>query len=295
LADDDWFPFPTLPQKLDDGRFTLGQLLGSGAMAQVFKAHDATIDTWVGLKLMEARAFDKSADTARFLAEAKVMSQMDHPRIARVLGVGKEQGYYWYAMQYLPGGTLRDLVKREGRLDGVRALCLIHDILEGLEFVHAKGIIHRDIKSRNVLLDAQGRAVMVDFGLAHHPTGTVPFETRADIGMGSVGYSAPEQRLRAASADERADIFAVGATLAFLLTAERPDHLNLEESKRPENMYRGIPEPIRPIIARAAAFEPDDRYRTATRMKEAVEKARLTLGWKPPNRLVQAIRGWFGG
>ncbi len=285
---DDWLVLPTLPETLSKGRFSLLDLIGSGGVAQVFKAKDNESGEVVAIKLLEVRAFDKHHDTARFIAEAKVMAELEHPRVARVFGVGKEQGYYWFAMEYLPGGTLRELVKAQGPCEPLQALNLVHDILDGLVFVHERGIIHRDIKSRNVLLDGQGNAVIVDFGLAHHPDGSVPFKTRAEIGMGSVGYSAPEQRLDASSADERADVFAVGATLAWLVTGDRPDHLSLRDSQRPQTTDVDPNDVVGPILARACAYEPEARFATALEMREAVHIARQKLGYK------QGFWAWVG-
>ncbi|MFT4621508.1 MAG: serine/threonine protein kinase [Myxococcota bacterium] len=258
-----------LPQTVGD--FDLGARVGSGGIAVVVRATHRPSGRVVAVKLFERRLFDRMHHSARFLAEARAMSRLRHPRIARVYGAGREDDWYWYAMRYLPDGSVHERVTQHGAEREDRALSLAHDVLEGLVVVHEAGMMHRDVKPQNVMLDG-GRAMLVDFGLARHPAGTVPYRTRSDTGMGTPGFVAPEQRIDASRVDGRADVFSTGSLLVYLVTGEQPVALALPDKQRRAFLLGKVPESLAPIVTCATAFPPEDRYPTAVAMREAVNE-----------------------
>lgn len=278
-----------LPTRVGD--FELGPRVGSGAMAVVVRARHLPTGQDVAVKLFERRLLDRTHHSARFLAEARAMAHIRHPRIARVHDVGRDGAWYWYAMDYLPGGSLSEHVREVGALPPGRALALVDEVLEGLQAVHSHALVHRDVKPSNVMRDEAGGAVLVDFGLARHPDGSVPFRTMADVGMGSPGFTAPEQRIDAKSVDHRADVFSTGALLVYLLTARRPDGLVHRPIARPDDVFDGVPADLRPLVERATAFAAADRHPTAGALRQEVQSAlrRHGPGWW--GKLV----GLFGG
>ena len=200
------------------------------------------------------------------------MAKIRHPRVARVYAVGRDSGWYWYAMDLLPGGSLQERVSQQGPLKRLATLSVMDGVLEGLEAVHAAGLIHRDVKPANVMLDTQGRPVLVDFGLARHPRGSVPFRTVADVGMGTLGFIAPEQREDASTVDARADLFSAGALLGWLLTGRPIEGVSWRPDLRPEGMLDAVPPDLHPIVERATAYSPEDRYQSAREMRADIQE-----------------------
>src|SRR5262249_9704251 len=148
--------------------------------------------------------------------------RIHHPRVVRVLDAGHDGTYYFAVMEFMPGGSLKDLVMRDGPLPAARALELEYQVLQGLHAVHAASLVHRDVKPHNVVLDAQGEVKITDFGLARHAPGDVPWRTRTGEALGSPTYRAPEQERTPGAAGREADIFGAGGLLWFLVTGERP-------------------------------------------------------------------------
>ena len=208
-----------VPREL--GGFELLEKIGQGGMGSVFKARQKELDRVVALKVLSPRLSRNSEFVARFLREARSAGKLNHPNIVAAIDVGEDEGFYYFAMEYVDGETLAMVLAREGRLPEARALAIATDVARALDHAHHKGLIHRDIKPDNVMVTADGRARVTDFGLAR---AIDPDEAGADVDrfMGTPSYVAPEQIRSEADIDCRGDIFSLGITLFEMLTGEVP-------------------------------------------------------------------------
>jgi serine/threonine protein kinase len=260
---------PTLDEvpKVVAGRYDIGPAVGAGSSGTVFLATDRRSHRPCAIKIREARNGERPV---RFIAEARDMQRLRHPRLVPVLDYGDDEERYWYVMPYYERGCLRDRVKQVGPLAPDQALDWIFQVLEGLHAVHEAGLVHRDVKPHNVLISDDDQALLADFGLARHLHGGVDYRTRTDQSMGTPNYRAPEQATDAASVDPRADIYGVGATLYFLLTAKRPGFLCMVD--RDDPVMAAVPEPLRDFVLRCMALDPANRFQDARSCAEEVAR-----------------------
>lgn len=150
-----------------DGRYALERALGSGAMGQVFLARDVTLQRPVAVKVISPELGASGTFRDRFLLEARTVANLRHPNIVAVYAAGEAAGHLYFAMEYVAGESLRDLIDREKRVEPGRAAAILGDVADALAYAHAQGVIHRDVKPENVLIDGQtGRAMLTDFGIA---------------------------------------------------------------------------------------------------------------------------------
>ncbi len=260
------------PPEIVDGRFLVGKLVGSGSSGAVFLVRERDSGARYAIKIRQARETDQPV---RFIAEAKAMARLQHPRLVHVVDSGQQGDLYWFTMPYFEKGSLRERVRADGPTPSDRALEWTFEILEGLQAVHAADLVHRDVKPHNVLLDSDDHVLLTDFGLIRHVAGGVPYRTRTDQSMGTPNYRAPEQAADAARVDRRADIYGVGANLYFLLTGRRPGFLYMVEANDPA--MSTVPEMLRPFILKCMAYEPDDRFPDARSCAEEVARLYDTL------------------
>lgn len=303
----DWDPFESRPTEVG-GRYRLGDLLGEGGAGAVYRAVDRA-GREIAVKLVEAPALTKPL---RFIAEARDMARLRHPRVVRVLDAGKDGQFYWLAMELMRGGSLKQVVERDGPLPPERALRLVFEVLQGVHAIHGASLVHRDLKPHNVLLDDQGHARITDFGLARHEAGDVPWKTRTGESLGSPSYRAPEQARNPAAAGREADVYGVGGVLYFAVTGRRPTFFYMMDDGEFARETEGVPAPIAAVVRRAMSHLPEERYRTAVEMAGAVAAAADALpgragapaaaGWmadfelrEPPPGWWDRVRSWFGG
>ncbi|MEM6931652.1 MAG: serine/threonine-protein kinase [Myxococcota bacterium] len=253
------------PPEIVGGRYLLGRSVGAGSSGTVYLARDRQSGNRYAVKIREAQGREQPV---RFIAEARDMARLRHPRLVPVLDSGSDGNLYWFVMPFYAKGSLRDRIKRHGPLDTMDGLDCIFRVLEGLDAVHKSGLVHRDVKPHNVLIDDDDVPVITDFGLVRHVHGGVPYRTRTDQSMGTPNYRAPEQAVDAANVDLRADIYGVGATLYFLLTARRPGFLYMVDEQDPA--MAAIDPVIRPFILRCMAYEADERFADARETAVAV-------------------------
>lgn len=262
----DFDPFAPPPERIG-GRYRLGEVIGEGGCGVVYQVTDEQTGELLAAKLVETSTIHQPL---RFLAEARDMARIQHPRVVRVLAAGRDGRWYWTVMELMRGGSLKDLVEREGPCDPMTALKLIFRVLQGLSVVHASSLIHRDIKPHNILLDDRGDPKIADFGLARHAEGDVPYKTRTGESLGSPSYRSPEQTNNPTSAGREADVYGVGATLYFLLKGEKPPVFFAISDDDLVAATKDLPPAIVEIIRRATAYRPCERYRTALEMASAV-------------------------
>ncbi|MDW7761389.1 MAG: protein kinase [Acidobacteriota bacterium] len=281
------------------GKYKIVEELGRGGMGVVFKAEDLKLNRCVALKFLPPHLSESAELKERFLIEARAAAALSHPNICVIHEVGEDVGRPFIAMEYVEGETLRDRIKRDGVLPAGDALAFAGQVAAGLGEAHAKGIIHRDIKSANIMVTEKGRAKVMDFGLAKLRGGSSL--TRTQTTLGTVAYMSPEQA-RGDELDPRTDIWSLGIVLCEMLTGEPPfkgDHdqtvihaILHKEPKPPSQIKDGLPVGMDGIVLRALAKRTGDRYQTMEEFQGDVEA--VAEGLKPlrarPVRRIFGIR-----
>lgn len=199
-------------------RYEVGELLGEGGVGRVFAATDRSSGQRVALKVLRAELAANPAEAERFVKEARLLMELAHPHLVKGLRVAKEGETIFFAMELLAGKCLQDLLAEQGRLDEAAALQIVVEAASALGALHARGLVHRDVKPGNILWSKERGAVLIDLGFA------VPVGQGGDgaTTAGTVHYIAPEQARGSAGLDVRADIYALGATLYHLVTGALP-------------------------------------------------------------------------
>ena len=263
------------PYTLSSGRYLLIQAVGFGGMATVFQAWDRRLRVWRAIKLLKPSYSKKKKVIERFLAEARMMANLEHDHIVRVYDVARDEPSAYLVMELVRGGSLVEWMERYGAMPPKLVLRVAFQLCGALEAAHARGVIHRDIKPHNILLDEAGRCRVTDFGIAR--AGEIDRErTRDGAVMGTWGYMSPEQRNNAKQVDVRSDIYSVGATMVALATNAAPN--DLFAADQDHELLNNIPELLRPMIQKATAYHPDQRYQTAAAFRAAITDLLHDLG-----------------
>jgi formylglycine-generating enzyme required for sulfatase activity len=254
-----------------DGRYKLLKPLKQGGFGTIFRAFDTRGRRLVAIKVLHGQYADDRSRRERFFRGARKMAELQHQGIVQVLDAEQvDEGHYFFVMEYLPGGDLRDAVLKELPAPQ-RALDLILETGAALTFAHARGLIHRDVKPANIVLDAEGQPKLTDFDLVR--AGDTTGGTRTG-GLGTFGYAAPEAMQRAKDVDARADVYGLGMTAVFALRGIDPD---LFEVLRDLDGLIGrlpIPPTVMPVLARALAWKAADRYESVEEFCTALRQAR---------------------
>jgi serine/threonine-protein kinase len=267
-------PVPSLDGKRLGG-YQLLSLIGRGGMGEVYEAIQESLSRRVAIKVLPSNLTVDPAFVKRFQRESGALAQLSHPHIVSIYDRGQEGEVYYFALEYVEGPdggpprTLQDLLSKSGALSPVEAVRLMEQIADALAYAHGKGLVHRDVKPLNVLLDARHNARLVDFGLAHLVGGD-PAEqeqlTMAGDVLGTVGYLAPEQRQAGSKVDERADVFACGVVFYQMLTG----HLPQGAFEPPSELVPGLGSDWDALIAKALQRTPERRYRNMLEFAEAL-------------------------
>jgi polar amino acid transport system substrate-binding protein len=250
--------------------------LGGGGMGVVYLVRHRTLCRLVALKLLRPAFRDDPEFVARFRIEAQAMAKLNHPRIVPVMDFGLAEDYYFLEMEYLAGGTLRERLRGA---DGCprclplkEALAIASAICEGLQHAHAQGVIHRDIKTANILFDGEGNVKVADLGLAK-VCGDVAHTASAKA-MGTWHYMPPEQEKSAATVDERADLYSVGVVLSEMLTGERRP---VDPASQKVGLTGAAAVKLDAVIHRALKPDPKQRFESAADMKAAIDEVRKLI------------------
>src|SRR5437867_825295 len=268
--------------------FRVQSLLGKGAMGTVYSAEETSTKRRVALKLLAPELARDERFRRRFLRETELASSLDHPHIVPTLASGEEGGTLYLAMAHVEGSDLRELLRREGRLEPERALDLLEQVAGGLDAAHAAGLVHRDVKPGNILVtegpDGE-QAYVCDFGLARHVSSVRSLTGERGF-VGTIDYVPPEQ-IEGGAIDGRADVYSLGCVLYECLAGERPfereselsvvfAHLN-EPPPRLSDLRPELPQAFDGVFATALAKSRADRYATCG---ELVAAARAALRGK---------------
>ncbi|HEX8202074.1 MAG TPA: protein kinase, partial [Isosphaeraceae bacterium] len=261
-------PAPTpVPTRI--GRFEVRARLGAGAFGTVYRAYDPVLDRDVALKVPHPGSLQTPRMVERFLREAKASAQLRHPHIVPVFDAGVDDADRYIASAFIAGRPLCDVIEAEGPLDLRRAARIAHDLAGALHYAHSLGIIHRDVKPANIMLDADGHALLMDFGLARFELSEEKL-TRDDAVLGTPAYMPPEQaRGDAPSIGPASDQYSLGATLYELLTGHAPFegppaivvfNVQRQEPSPPRQDRPEVPPDLETICLKAMAKEPAARF-----------------------------------
>lgn len=260
------------------GHFRLIERIGRGGMGDVYKAYDESLERLVAIKVLPPELARDEEFVLRFRAEAVAAAKIGHPNIVPVHFIGQEGGLHYFAMQYIEGESLDQRLRRLGRLSAAEVLNLTQQCLGALQAAHGHGLVHRDVKPGNILLEAAtGRALLVDFGLVR-AAGSAQLTVTGTV-MGTVDYIAPEQA-RGQPVDNRADIYSLGVVLYQLLAGRLPFEADSAAVMIFRHAYEppfpldeaapDAPAPLRTVVARMMAKNPAERYQSCQDVGDAL-------------------------
>ncbi len=251
------------------------ELIGKGGMAEVYRAEHPTQNRTVAIKVLLSNLAEDELFRRRFMREAQTLAGLEHPHIVRLFDYGEENGLYYMVMEYLNGANLSAQLKQNGRMPLPVALPILRDVADALDYAHAAGLVHRDVKPSNVMLDTGGdsaRAVLTDFGIAKVTNANT--NITASAVLGTFDYIAPEQIQATTELNGRADIYALGVMSYQFLTGSLPFKrsgtgalLLAHMTAPPPDAREAIPTLPRHVAAsiqRAMAKKPEDRFSTAS-------------------------------
>jgi serine/threonine-protein kinase len=263
--------------QFDNYRIT--EKLGDGGMGSVYKAVDVMLERELALKFLRPELAQQKDLVERFRAEAVVLARLSHQNIASLYGLHRHGDDLFMAMEFVPGETLETWLRREGQIPLDRAVAVAGDVLQALDYAHRRGVVHRDVKTANIIVMPSGGVKVMDFGIAR----VLGTERRTRVGfvVGTIGYMAPEQ-IQGLDVDGRTDIYALGVVLYEMLTGRMPFQgeteyaimqAQVQQMPVPPRVFAPIPVPVENAIMRALAKLPQERYQTAADFHLALRTA----------------------
>ncbi len=267
----------TLSGTLFAGRYRIARKLGGGGMADVYLAEDQELGRRVAVKMLHGRYANDEQFVERFRREATHAAGLSHPNIVSIFDRGESEGSYFIVMEYVEGRTLKELIRSRGLCPVPVAIAYTRQILAALRYAHRHGVVHRDIKPHNVIVDSEGVVKVTDFGIARAGASQM---TEEGAIIGTAHYLSPEQA-RGAPVDQTSDLYSAGIVLFELLTGDVPftgdspveiamKHL-AETPPAPSELRPDVPHDLDLVVVRALAKEPADRYQSAAAMDADLE------------------------
>ena len=285
-----------IPEKL--GGYEVLKVLGKGGMGSVLLGRQISLDRKVALKVMHPRIAKNPGFVARFTREAYAAAQLTHHNVVQIYDIGEDRGQHFFSMEFVPGQSLMELVKKEGKLAPETAVGYILQAARGLRYGHNQGMVHRDVKPDNLMLNTEGIVKVADLGLVKLPSGDLPQQagalppsdddedgktelTRVGAAMGTPAYMPPEQARDSSAVDQRADIYSLGCTLYVLITGKPPfegktalEIISKHQSQPivpPEVVVKRVPKALSAILMKMMAKKPDDRHQSMDEVIAALE------------------------
>jgi len=255
------------------GNYIIESLLGTGGMAVVFRGRQLSLNRHVAIKILPEQLAKTKLFIERFESEAAVLANLNHPNIVGVIDRGREADTYFIVMEYVEGETLKDQLFQKTRLPPEEILLIADQALAGLEYAHRRGVVHRDIKPGNIMINREGMVKIADFGLAHLAKARGGLDvTRETQTMGTLKYMAPEQLSSAKDVDCRADLYSFGVCIYEMLTGKLP----LGMFKMPSECDGALDARWDDVILRALKMDPEERFATAEEMAGALRDIATT-------------------
>jgi eukaryotic-like serine/threonine-protein kinase len=264
------------------GRYAVLERVGTGGMAEVYRARDELLGREVAVKVLSERLSSDRSFVERFRREAQAAANLNHPNIVSLFDYGSDDGTYFIVMEFIDGSSLSDIVRREGALMPERAAEIASDVAQALHRAHAQGLVHRDIKSANIMITRTGQTKVTDFGIAR-ALGRDGEQTMTQTGMviGTASYLSPEQA-QGNPVDGRSDVYSLGVVLYEMLTGRTPfsgdtalsiayKHVR-EDPRPPSELNRDVSPQLDAVTLKALAKNPDNRYSTAAEMSEDLQR-----------------------
>jgi len=277
------------------GGYEVIKVLGKGGMGSVLLGRQISLDRKVALKVMHPKVAKNPGFVARFTREAYAAAQLTHHNVVQVYDIGEERGQHFFSMEFVNGQSLGDRLKEEGKLTPEAAVGFILQAARGLRYGHKQGMVHRDIKPDNLMVNDEGVVKVADLGLVKLSTGDLPAQagalddddggnsqlTRVGAVMGTPAYMAPEQGKDSGTVDQRADIYSLGCTLYVLITGKPPfegktamEIITKHQTQAivpPEVVVKRVPKALSAILLKMVAKKPEDRYATMDEVIVALE------------------------
>jgi serine/threonine protein kinase len=264
------------------GKYKVLEKLGSGGMGQVFLCEHKLMRRRVAVKVLPTNKAQDKASLERFYREARAVAALDHPNIVRAYDIDQDENLHFLVMEYVDGTNLQDLVRKFGPLDVLRACHYVYGGAVGLQHAHEIGLVHRDIKPGNILIDRSGVVKILDMGLArffHDETDAITRQYDENV-LGTADYLSPEQALDSHTVDIRADVYSLGATFYYLLTGSAPfpdgsvaQKLIWHQSREPrllKSLRPEVPDEVVFVVQKMMAKRPEDRYQTPAELMAAL-------------------------
>lgn len=260
------------------GNYKIINQLGRGGMAVVYKAHESSLNRIVALKVLSSQLSMDTEYIKRFQREARAAAQLNHPNIVQIYAIGEEQGIHYFAMEYIKGKSLADVSREMGKMSPQKAIPIIKQVAEALGEAHKAGLVHRDIKPGNIMIDAMGRAKVTDFGIAYVSREQTRLTQEGSI-IGTPEYLSPEQ-CEGKEVDGRSDIYSLGVLFYELLTGTPPYEADTPVSML-MNIVKGnflpiaeanpaVPASVRQIVEKMMQTEKDERYANVNELLKAL-------------------------
>ena len=274
--------------------FRLDERIGHGGMGVVYRARQLDLDRVVALKLIQAEHREDKEFTDRFQRESRLAASIDHPNVVPIFQAGEFDGTYYIAMRFVAGTDLGELLRKRGPLSPTRAAVLVTEIAAGLDAAHAAGLVHRDVKPANVLLDERDHVYLTDFGLTKQISSQSGL-TKTGTWYGALPYSAPEQ-IESKPVDARTDVYGLGCILFEALTGHLPHERDsdmavmwakVHEAPTLASKFRpDLPREFDDVLGRALSRDPKDRYQSAGDLGRAALAAAKGEAATEPERTV---------